>query len=279
MPSLFSGSRCSDEQRDHPARHASPPPGHESYGPGPPQRDPHPPDVLQASPGRLHSVFDHVYDAIIVHRTDGSIIEVNQRMLSLYGLTLEQALQARIIEDLSGAGNSVDRLRQIWQQVLADQPQLFEWNARRPGDGAEFPVEVYLRRMDLPDGPAIVATVRDITERKQAEAERERLAQQRQLALDAARLGWWSYHFLAEVLSIDQRHADILGIAAGPHTKNDILARIHPEDRDRVWQHVQASLNPVDPHPYEVEFRLLRPDGCRPLGPGACHHHFRRLRP
>lgn len=125
--------------------------------------------ILKLSEHKLRGVFNHVYDGIIVHSLDGTIIAVNERMLALYGLTREQALRASIAGDLSSGNNHLEELPKIWEKVVGGHPQLFEWNARRPGDHSEFPVEVFLCRMDLAGGPAIVATIRDITDRREAE--------------------------------------------------------------------------------------------------------------
>ncbi|MGD0231491.1 MAG: PAS domain S-box protein, partial [Syntrophorhabdales bacterium] len=44
--------------------------------------------------------------------------------------------------------------------------QLFEWKARRPGDGSTFDVEVCLSKLSLPQGDFVLASCRDITQRK-----------------------------------------------------------------------------------------------------------------
>lgn len=126
---------------------------------------------LRRSELALRRVFDHVHDAIVVHDGEGRIIEVNDRMLALYGLERDDVALHSRIRNLSGDVNTGVDLHAIWQRALAGEPQFFEWRARRPRDGTEFDTEVYLCRMDLQGRNVIVATVRDITERKRAEAE------------------------------------------------------------------------------------------------------------
>jgi diguanylate cyclase (GGDEF)-like protein len=55
---------------------------------------------------------------------------------------------------------------------MGDRPEVRA--ARR--DGSVFPVEISLSRSDGPDGPLFTAMIRDITDRKQAEAELRLLA-------------------------------------------------------------------------------------------------------
>jgi len=57
-----------------------------------------------------------------------------------------------------------------------------------------------------------VAFILDISSRKQAEAERETFAQQRELALRAANLGWWHYDPVTRISTYDKRYTEIFGI-------------------------------------------------------------------
>ncbi len=103
--------------------------------------------------------------------------------------------------------------------------------------------------------------VQDITERKRIEEELERLAQQRQLALDAADLGWWHYDPVARVASWDEGCRKILGVADCQGPLEEMLARLHPADLPGVLANVDEALDPVRPTPFSAEYRLLLPDG------------------
>ena len=101
----------------------------------------------------------------------------------------------------------------------------------------------------------------DISERKQAEKERERLESQRKLALDAARLGWWHYDPATDVATYDDRYREIFRVTEAKSSNEEILALIHPDDLPGVWAAFQAALDPANPQPYTTEFRLNRSDG------------------
>jgi PAS domain S-box-containing protein len=107
----------------------------------------------------------------------------------------------------------------------------------------------------------IIVTFIDITAHRQAEAEHQRLSMQRQLALDAAQLGWWHYHPVTKIASFDQRYTEIFGVSGHERPNEEILQRIHPDDLPGVWEKVEEALNPHDPKPYTAEYRINFPDG------------------
>jgi PAS domain S-box-containing protein len=113
-----------------------------------------------------------------------------------------------------------------------------------------------------------VGMVHDITERKlaeeavrQAEAEERQLAQQRQLALDAARMGWWLYDPITRMASWDDRYKEIFGVTGYQRPNDEILARLDTEDLPVVRAKVEAALDPINPQPYSAEYRINLPDG------------------
>ncbi len=139
---------------------------------------------VKNSEQNLNTILNSVYDGIIIHDTDGRIVNVNDRMLDLYRVSREQALRLTI-EDLSGADKTLNEIRSAWRQVMSGEVKMFEWMARRPSDSTSFHSEVYLKRVMLDGQPYIMATVRDIDQRKQAEEERLRLARYIELLLES----------------------------------------------------------------------------------------------
>jgi PAS domain S-box-containing protein len=88
------------------------------------------------------------------------------------------------------------------------------------------------------------------------------LAQERQLALDAAHLGWWQYDPASGLVRHDARYAEIYGLTGdSPHHVDDVSAVLHPDDVQHLWEAVAAATLPADPTPYRVEYRIVRSDG------------------
>jgi PAS domain S-box-containing protein len=126
---------------------------------------------LHATKDYLRTVLNNVHDAIFIHDVQGKVIDVNRKTLEMYRVSREEAIELSIADGYSAPGNPVDRLPMLWKQVMSGRDHFFEWKARRPKDGSEFDVEVFLTRLPLPSGVFILANVRDITERKQVEGE------------------------------------------------------------------------------------------------------------
>jgi PAS domain S-box-containing protein len=119
------------------------------------------------------AMFKNPHDSVIIHDLNGRVIDVNEKMLRMYGLTREQAIGLNIIEDYSPPDNPrlLKKQPALWKKVLEGESQLFEWKAMRPLDHSVFDVEVSLTKLSLREGDFILATTRDITERKRVERE------------------------------------------------------------------------------------------------------------
>lgn len=115
-------------------------------------------------------VFNSTYDSILLHTPDGSVFDANDTFLQMYGICRDDISKITIAA-ISSPQMPMDLAREIWARVLAGEPQLFEWKARRLDNGLEFDVEVFLRRIHLNGKNVILANVRDVSLRKQIDAE------------------------------------------------------------------------------------------------------------
>ncbi|MCM2324457.1 MAG: PAS domain S-box protein, partial [Oligoflexia bacterium] len=125
---------------------------------------------LRESEEVFRTVFNSTYDGVLLHSRDGKIREVNERCLQMYRMTREEMLRCTVSE-ISSPASRVSDLPEIWEGVLRGEDKFFEWHARRPPDGFEFDVEVFLRRIRIQGTELVLANIRDITERKKYERE------------------------------------------------------------------------------------------------------------
>jgi PAS domain S-box-containing protein len=127
--------------------------------------------ALEAQVARAESVIESAPDPIVIVDREGRIAIVNARTEAAFGYARAQLL-----------GQPVEMLIPQWLHAAhvaqgapnQEDPHLRamgagrEWLARRQ-DGNEFVVEVSLSPLVTPEGTFIISTVRDVTERKQAE--------------------------------------------------------------------------------------------------------------
>ncbi len=124
----------------------------------------------QDSEASYRGIFDSMNDAIFVHDIEtGQIIDVNRKMLEMYGYTLDEARGISVGELSSGEPpySQEDALRWI-RKAAEDEAQLFEWLCKDKS-GRLFWVEVNLKRAVIGGHDCLLAVVRDISERKSAE--------------------------------------------------------------------------------------------------------------
>lgn len=125
---------------------------------------------LTDSETRYRAVFDNAQDAILLHDIDGRIIAANPAMHDMFGLTEAEAM-THTIPDISAPGFDPEGLTGLWRQARRGEAPRFEWKAMQPKTGHVFPVEVMLRSFRYGDRFAILANIRDMTERARAEEE------------------------------------------------------------------------------------------------------------
>jgi PAS domain S-box-containing protein len=106
-------------------------------------------------------------DSILLADEHGRILEANDRALETYGYSLAD-LRQKTIESLRTPESRAELPHQI-EQMETDGRAVFEaMNQRR--DGAAFPVEISARFIEIAGVLYRLGIVRDITERKRAEA-------------------------------------------------------------------------------------------------------------
>lgn len=135
--------------------------------------------ALEASEERFRTLVDQAVDAIYVVNTQGQFVDVNQQACSNLGYTREELLQ-RTVPDIQ-KNLSESGFAALWQRLLPAESLTFTGTHQRR-DGSQFPVEVRIGLFESSAEQLVLALARDITERQQAEKDRERLAEIGELA-------------------------------------------------------------------------------------------------
>ncbi|GAB4424373.1 MAG: hypothetical protein Kow00106_21240 [Anaerolineae bacterium] len=146
---------------------------------------------------RFRRLSEATFEGVVIHE-DGIVLDANQVLLDMFGVTLEQvkgrdALAYLIPEDR-------ERLR---RNIVERRAETLETMGIR-ADGSHFPIEINGKVIMDSDRAVRVAAVRDITDRKRLEAEREQLIAE----LDA--YAHTVAHDLKNPLSLVLAYADLL---------------------------------------------------------------------
>lgn len=134
--------------------------------------------AIRQSEARYRALHDSAGDAIVIARPgDRVIVECNPKALEIFGCGRDQFI-GRSAEQFFGIeqpgltdwrGGINKRIK----SALAGEPQEFVWRNRRR-DGELFDAEVTLTEVGLEGQPHLLALIRDVTERQQAEQEIKR---------------------------------------------------------------------------------------------------------
>ena len=132
----------------------------------------------------FRNLFEQSNDGIIIHRS-GQIIDVNQRVCEILGYNKDQFLNMKI-EDLHPKNNSEESAARI-DNIFKKESLRFETQFKKV-DGTLIDVEVSSRIIDYEE-KLTQGIIRDITERKLAEVEREKLEAKLQQAYKMEAIG------------------------------------------------------------------------------------------
>jgi PAS domain S-box-containing protein len=127
-------------------------------------------EALRASEENYRTIFEATNDAIFVYdMTTGTILDANQKMCEMYGVTREEVRQLQVADFSSGEpGYTQEEAHRQIAKAIEEGANVFEWHAKKKS-GEFFWVEMSLNRTVLAGRERVLAVVRDITDRKRAE--------------------------------------------------------------------------------------------------------------
>jgi PAS domain S-box-containing protein len=125
-------------------------------------------EQLRESEQRFRDLFENSPDAIFVEDLDGMVLDVNFAACVLHGLTREQLIGKNALADLVPPARR-EAARNDFQKLAAGKLSWAEGESLT-ADGRFTPVEVRAGRINYGGKPALLLHVRDITERRAAEA-------------------------------------------------------------------------------------------------------------
>lgn len=218
---------------------------------------------LVESEEKYREIFNTPADALFIHDADnGTILEVNQTMLQMYGYDDPTEVLGQSIGIISAGSKpyrEVDAAA-ILRKANEGQSQVFEWRSRRR-DGQLFWVEVALKQVTISGEQRILAVARDINYRKEVESELVASENKYRALLGAVATVPWEIDLKSSrFVYVGQQSLEVFGYS--PESWIDMAtwaARVHPEDRESAVNFCRLSISRGEDH--DFTYRALRSDG------------------
>ena len=192
---------------------------------------------LRASKEYLQAVLDSAGDAFIVYEVDTrQIIDVNHRMIDMFGYTYEEALQIDFGKlSLGEPPFSQIEASKWFHKARELSPQTFEWMSRHK-DGHTFWVEIKISFAVIGGENRFVIAIRDITERKQIEEQLMRVQKLEALGVLAGGIAHDFNNILFPIVGLSEMLLEDLPPDSPEHQNAQDIFNAGKRGRDLVRQ-------------------------------------------
>jgi PAS domain S-box-containing protein len=214
--------------------------------------------ALRQSETRFRQLVDLSPEATLIC-TREVVAYANPAALRVLGASAADAVVGRPLSDFAWKGA---RGRRLLDDLLAgdgDASELTEARWRRT-DGRRLDVELASAPISWDGQDAVQIVVRDVTERREAEASVQQAKRTLEVALDAARMGVWELDLATLRTRTNLRHNQIFGYPDGVDEWGVQTLREHvvPEDRHLLVAALETAATTGE---FDFTARILRRDG------------------
>jgi PAS domain S-box-containing protein len=217
--------------------------------------------ALRENEQQLWAIFNQATVGMATASLDGKFEKVNERLAAILGYEPAE-LQERSFIDITHEADRAATQREL-RALLTGKVSRYSLEkryVRKDGSLVWSLITVTLMKNSTGSPERFIGVIEDISDRKRAEAARQQSAERLQLALDAGRLGDWTWDAPTDALSFGPRFAEIYALSpTATITWTELAERIHPDDRAAVELARQQALRTRTD--YSVDYRIVRPSG------------------
>ncbi|WP_297529474.1 sensor domain-containing protein [Thiohalobacter sp.] len=233
--------------------------------------------ALQEHAERLDRILGAAMDAVVVADEHGTILEWNPQAERLFGFPRTDAIGSTLHELIIP-----QRYREAHRQAIERRIRDTDGEAvaRRMEtealhrDGHEFPVELSVTQLHQSQGWLFCAFIRDLSDKKRAEAALKKHSLQLAEAQRLAQLGSWELDLRHDRLDWSDEMYRILELdpKAFSPSHEAFLGFVHPEDRERLNRAYRESVERK--RNLDITHRLLLADGRIKHVHQRCETHY-----
>ena len=207
-------------------------------------------EALRESEERFKTLFEQSVDILIVHDDEGRILDCNPEACRSLGYTREELLSLNA-KDIGKGFLSSKRRRgrekaggTLWQRIVDGDSTTYgtiERGELKRKDGKIFPVEVRLGGVDYGGRRMILSSIRDITDRKEAERRLEESRQRYKSLFEHNPDAVYSFDLEGNFLSANPACEELTGYAAEELLQMSFMPLIVPEYQGKTRRHFERA--------------------------------------
>lgn len=203
-----------------------------------------------------HSLFrNHGAVMLLIDPDDGTIVDANRAAETFYRYTREQ-LRRMTIQQINIF--SAAEVEQEFRRAANQQRNYFLFE-HRLADGSVRPVEVYSSPVMLSGKKILHSIIIDVSHREELQHQIAANETRLRFAEQVAGLGHWTLDLETDSYRFSEGAQALLGLDGERQPVADILARVVPEDRERMRQLRRQLV--AGQRDYRIFVGFERPDG------------------
>ena len=213
----------------------------------------------ELAPYWLTALIESADDAVISKTLNGIITSWNMGAQRIFGYTADEVIGKSIT--ILIPENHREEEPAILSRLRAGERIEHYETVRVRKDGTLIDISLTVSPIKGPNGQIIGASkiARDVSEQRQARRALDEASERLRLALEAARLGDWSWDKRTDKVTLSETAACIFGIPPGPSmTWTEMRDLLHEDDRERARVAVDQAL--ANRSEYDIEYRVKRPN-------------------
>ena len=211
---------------------------------------------IEESEIKYHALFDNANDSIFLMKED-KFIECNKKALDMFNIEKDDIINRSPVEfspKIQPDGrSSIEKAIEKNKDAYNGIPQFFEWKLKRY-DGRLFDVEVSLNVLYFQNERYLQAIVRDITERKMAEAELRESEKKFRNIFQSSIDGIIIMDLEFNILNVNQRTLEFIGYTLEELKKKKITDYIAPDNLPVIIKRQSLLKQGISLPPIEIYF-------------------------